>query len=62
MTPIVIEPAGVNHVVGMFIVDEVFYLFAILFFILAVLFIIDLGFDIEECRAPVSTTLATVAL
>lgn len=62
MPAIIIESSGVDDVVRMFVVDEVSYLFAVFFVILAVFLIVDLGFDIEESGAPVSVALATMTL
>jgi len=63
MPPIIVGAAGLADVVGMIVLfDEVFYLFTFLLVILGFIFIIDLGFDIEEGSATVSATLAAMAL
>jgi len=63
MPPIIVGAAGLADVVGMIVLfDEVFYLFTFLLVILGFIFIIDLGFNIEEGSAAVSATLAAMAL
>lgn len=60
--PPVIESGGVCDIVRMIVVDEVFYLFNVFLLILAIFFIVDLGFDIEKGSAPVSTALTPMSL
>jgi hypothetical protein len=62
VSPIVVKTRAFGDVIGVCIVDEVLYLFALLLFILGLVFVIDLGFDIEEGGPPVSPALATMAL
>jgi hypothetical protein len=62
MSPIIVESPRVGEVVGMGIVDEVLYFLTIPLIILALIFIIDLGFDIEEGISLVLAPLAPILL
>lgn len=57
-----VEILVLRDVVGVGMVDEAFDLFALSLLILVLIFIIDLGLDIEENIPSVPTPLATVAL
>ncbi len=46
----------------MSIVDEVFYLLTVSLVVLALVFVVNLGLDIEERRAAVPAALAPVSL
>ena len=62
MSPIIVEAAAVGNVVGVGIVDEAFYIFAVLLLVLDFVFVVYFGFDIEEVDPSVSLALATMAL
>ena len=62
MSPIVVEAAALGDVVGVVVFDEIQNLFAVFFLVLALVLVVDLGFDIEECVSAVLQALAAVAL
>lgn len=62
MAAIVIEPTALGNIVGVFIIDEVFDLFAVLLVILTLVFIVDFRLDIEESGSPISPSLLAVTL
>lgn len=57
-----IEVLVLGDVVGVRVIDKTFDLFAFSLFILVLVFIVDLGFDVEENIPSVPATLATMAL
>ncbi len=54
MSSIVVEPTGLDDVIRMIIVNEALNLLAVLFIILALIFVFDLSLDIEELSSPVA--------
>jgi hypothetical protein len=62
MSPVVIEPTTIGNIIGVGIVDKVFDLFAVFLLIFSLVFIIDLGFDIEESSSPVTSALPPMTL
>lgn len=63
MPSVIIETCTlINDIVRVFVVDEIFNLFAILFFVFAFIFIIYFGLDIEKGVTPVSASFSSMAL
>jgi hypothetical protein len=62
MPAIIVKVAALSNIIGMGIVDEVFYFFTLLLLILCFVFVLDFGFDIEEGGAMILATLAAMAL
>lgn len=62
MPSVIVETIGIDDIVRVFIVDEVFNLFAFFFLVLVVFLVVDLGFDIEEGSAAIFTAFSSMAL
>lgn len=62
MSPIIVHASAVGNIVGVGIVNEILYLFTVFFVVFGFVFVLDLGFDIEESCAVVLAPLATVTL
>lgn len=62
MSSVVVEGTAVSDVIRMGIVDEVQFLLAFLLLVFRFVFVVDLGFDIDESVAPVLATLAAMVL
>jgi len=62
MPPIIVEVAALGDIIGMSIVDEVFYFFTLFLLVLGFVFVLDFGFDIEEGGAMILAALAAMAL
>ena len=62
MSSVVVEGTAVSDVIRVGIVDKVQLLLAFLLLIFGFVFVVDLGFDIDEGIAPVLATLATMVL
>jgi hypothetical protein len=62
MSSVVIDSTRSRHVVGMFVGDEVSYLFAKDFVVLAFILVVDFGFDIEEIGPSLLAALPAMPL
>lgn len=62
MSSVVVKAVRVSDIIRMSVVDEALYFFAVSFLILAFVFVIDLGFDIEESSSAVSLALLGTTL
>ena len=58
----VVQTLGVDKIIWMGMIDEIFYLLNISFLVLGLILIINFRFDIEEYIAPLSAALPTMAL
>ncbi|VUC20121.1 unnamed protein product [Clonostachys rosea] len=59
MSSVVVEAVRVSDIIRMGVVDEALYFFAVSFLILAFVFVIDFGFDIEESSSASSKRAAS---
>lgn len=62
MSPIVVQTCALSNIIRMGVVDEILYLFTVFLLILSLVFVVDLGLDIEEGIAPVALAFSTMTL
>lgn len=62
MPAVIVQAGALGDVIRMGVVDEVLYLFAVFLLILSLIFIVDLGLDIEKGIASVAAALSAMAL